>query len=812
MASQVTACAQPEPSNNNELRLLCRLDCIDRELKAIRAVVDDMPSQLTLAIEGCLADVSNGRAHLMSAMPSAPTPFPWGARAGAMRYSSSTASVGLAQAAAAAQAAEVQSPQRISSRRSRRHTTMTFVAPPPRPLIGEAPVSDTMYPSLAQEVLNPAEDGAQPGFASERKSQAARPSLHLSRTFSHSQPESAQQLTTPTYTPHSPAASAGNGSARGTPLGEDAHQATSTPVRAPQAAGTGVNRHLRTQAFSASHQQEAMRAATLSMGHSILDLQHEEIPRGVLRPNQPLRIAWDVLMYLATVIVGLVCPVALAYFRCEDFLEGGWGALLYACDACLLCDVFINLRTAFEINGHLHTDPYQIAVRYAKSWLAADIITAWPLLTAAENATLLRWAFAVKPIRVAKLGPLISRMQKETGSSLLLPVKVSTLLFLLAHSMSCGWRLAQQRDGDPEMPANHQSWWDIYAMDTYWMAMTMTTVGYGDVGASGTSSRIFAIVAMLLASLFFAAVVSMLTHATRWLFDDKTEKSVRDARNFMVRHRIPKELQRRAEQSLRHHLQQERRKVLDPRVFTLLSPNIQKELSLALLSHIVLRFPLFRGALHSFVAEVAQAHYWVLCALGDLVAEEGQLITEVVFLVEGQLVARMSSWSEDDSFDTEVGGVPPVMPDVAANTKELQIHQGAWFGEACLLNLQRIRTATFVAATDAELAVLPAAEYRRVVQKFPRLLQRHGNIEKAVHDGKLDLSEFDYRQHLARHSACQSEALLSKFLEPCRTMDLSTFVRENPDLRAPQEAPTSSSSRAQAQAHQELDPALVLPS
>lgn len=211
---------------------------------------------------------------------------------------------------------------------------------------------------------------------------------------------------------------------------------------------------------------------------------------------------------------------------------------------------------------------------------------------------------------------------------------------------------------------------------------------------------------------------------------------------------------------------------MDYELLTQLSPAVQRDLSLALLSQTVLHFPLFKGAKRSFVAELAQAHVWVECLKDDLVAEDGQILQEVVFVIDGCLRAyagrnerlefRMDSpvghfsenyesthrdfvsetcLSEDGSF------IKPKCTD-----KNMELKSGAWFGEACLFDRDRIRTSTVIAMDQCELAVLQADEYQHVIWKYPMVLKRHKEIEQSFASGRLNLDDLAYKPRNSVHA------------------------------------------------------------
>lgn len=188
----------------------------------------------------------------------------------------------------------------------------------------------------------------------------------------------------------------------------------------------------------------------------------------------------------------------------------------------------------------------------------------------------------------------------------------------------------------------------------------------------------------------------------------------------MKARRLPMDVQQRVQRNLRNYLQGEHSKAMDPKLFALLSPSMQRELSLALVSSTVLQFPLFRGAQHSFVAEIAQAHTLVECLAGDVVAEEGQLVQELVFVMQGRLAMQL-----------------PPSEDTSEGNHEVEIETGAWFGEESLFGQGCVRPGMVVAILDSELAVLKSREYNRVVRKFPKLLEKHLSIQAALKSGEL---------------------------------------------------------------------------
>jgi hyperpolarization activated cyclic nucleotide-gated potassium channel 2 len=276
-------------------------------------------------------------------------------------------------------------------------------------------------------------------------------------------------------------------------------------------------------------------------------------------------------------------------------------------------------------------------------------------------------------------------------------------------------------------------WEALYIQDAYWVSMTMTTVGYGDIHPLGSSSRIYAVVAMALGTVSFGATVSALGHFTRGIFQDGVELQIADLSCFMTNRGVSTELQTRVQQNLRYQLRNQKMRMMDPALVSLLSLSTQRELSVALLGATIGRFPFFQGEQHSFLAELAQAHTCLNCLPGDLVVEAGQFIEELVFIVYGLLEVQLSSngFSDDVPDEHELDEV-----------EKKVLKSGAWFGQECLFTRGLVRTETILATSVTELAVLLSTDYLAVVRKFPRMREKHARYKAALSTGTMSIAEF----------------------------------------------------------------------
>jgi len=505
----------------------------------------------------------------------------------------------------------------------------------------------------------------------------------------------------------------------------------------------------RKSAENANHDRftRSLTVARMSLGtksdasseHDIDDLKEYELKNGFMfHPHALMRVAWDSLVAICATFSTVTIPLVLVYLELEVLKRGALADLLHVTDAIWIANIVVNFLTGFYAAGRLEMDPWKVAVRYARRCFVLDMLAAWPFTLTPSEGEALWFICALKVPRALRVNTFLAKLAQEYRFPAVLPVKMSLIFFCLSHVLACIWRVAQHNDIVTSI--SDTPWWDLYVEDMYWVLMTITTVGFGDIHPISSGARLYAIAVMCIASAFIGSMISVLAHYTRGMLDDEIENKVAQAADFMRRRRVPRNLQRRVRNNLRHLLRHESVTSMDPELLGLLSPAVQSELSLALLSSTVMQFPLFMGANRAFVAEIAQAHTGMRYFPGDLVAVHGQAMEEVVFIIQGRLISRCSNEK------SSIGRCSITSPgsNNAAFLVDVELTAGAWFGEACLFESDKVIQNTYVAVAESELAVLASREYARIIQRYPKLLDRHKSIEQGIKDGNVDLTELEY--------------------------------------------------------------------
>eukprot|EP00928_Gymnodinium_smaydae_P014297 TRINITY_DN15214_c0_g1_i2.p1 TRINITY_DN15214_c0_g1~~TRINITY_DN15214_c0_g1_i2.p1 ORF type:complete len:875 (+),score=132.49 TRINITY_DN15214_c0_g1_i2:82-2706(+) len=486
----------------------------------------------------------------------------------------------------------------------------------------------------------------------------------------------------------------------------------------------------------------------------------EMIPLYIIFPSSTLRFLIDALNVVFAIYVATATPLLLTYFAHSKMAVWDSFIWFHIADACWLLGMVLNCLTATFQSDAWVTDVRGITKLYLKNGFVLDMVTATPVACAPREGVAFFILFLLKLLRIWRLETLLSKLQSTFRQSFLaiLTFKVAVTALLLCHMSACGWRMVQRSSSIP----SGMDWTEVYVMDLYWLSMTISSVGYGDIVPTDIPSRLYAIVAMLTAPAFFGASISVIGQLAKQFFDDEVEIKVAKIKGFMQLRHVPLALQRRVERNLRHQMS-EMHKTLGPELLTNLSPALQRELSTELLRECFMRFPLFMDASRAFVSEIARAHKWVQALPWDLVVERGQLVQELVFLIQGRLVMRYPERVQEfdgpaplrgcsvKSVDTMGSyGMPNMgtsmdMEDMDEDDiEETELLPGAWFGESCLFEPDRIRTATGMATMVSELAMLTAVEYHRIITNYPQVSAVHNCILKAVKRGDLNLVGLAY--------------------------------------------------------------------
>ena len=254
---------------------------------------------------------------------------------------------------------------------------------------------------------------------------------------------------------------------------------------------------------------------------------------------------WDVVMMVLLMFTSIVTPVEVAFLptklnalffinRCVDFL--------------FVCDIVLNFFVAVPnpVDGQLIFHHGTIIRMYLKGWFPIDVVSVLPydlISLLSDNSSvsnlkilrILRLLRLMKLLRVLRAGRIFQRIEVlyTIDYSLLELFKFALLAVMSSHWMACAFGmvadiedsdfswlhytsfnsyLVSGRLSEGQDPRGIVPYVELYVAALYWSAMTMSTIGYGDIVPSTTTERVFVSIAMLIGAFIYGYIIGAVSN------------------------------------------------------------------------------------------------------------------------------------------------------------------------------------------------------------------------------------------------------------------------------------------------------------
>ena len=260
-----------------------------------------------------------------------------------------------------------------------------------------------------------------------------------------------------------------------------------------------------------------------------------------IHPNNHYREIWNVLITIFLLYNGLVIPVRIAFDLEESFDAFIFDRII---DACFVIDVIINFETGIpnddKYGETVIMERERVHSLYLRSWFPLDFISSVPLevillygfgisVSGGETRSpkLLRslvrlvlksarMARMVKSFRVIKM---FSSFEEHSlvGLDTADLIRFIVLIIFMLHWCACIFYYLDNNscsDGDDrsiftQLNMEMLPFMDKYVASLYWAMATVLTIGYGDVSALCTATRIFSLFVMFVGTVGYAYGISM---------------------------------------------------------------------------------------------------------------------------------------------------------------------------------------------------------------------------------------------------------------------------------------------------------------
>ncbi|CAB4297269.1 unnamed protein product [Prunus armeniaca] len=301
-----------------------------------------------------------------------------------------------------------------------------------------------------------------------------------------------------------------------------------------------------------------------SLGATSRNRPRHKLRRFIITPFHSHYQLWQSFLVCLVFYTAWVCPFEFGFM---DRAKGPLAITDNVVNGFFAVDIILTFFVAYlDKTSYLLIDnPKLIALRYAKTWLAFDIISTIPseLAQSVLPPPLETYGYfnILRLWRLRRVSAMFARLEKDRNYSYFW-VRYLKLIFvtlLTVHCAGCFFYFLAAHNRNPRrtwlglITDNFYdiSLWDRYVTSMYWSIITLTTTGYGDLHPVNSQEMIFDIFYMLfnlgLQAYLIGNMTNLIVHGTART--RQFRDTIQAATSFAQRNQIPDRLH---EQMLAH--------------------------------------------------------------------------------------------------------------------------------------------------------------------------------------------------------------------------------------------------------------------
>ncbi|KAG2486123.1 hypothetical protein HYH03_015218 [Edaphochlamys debaryana] len=397
----------------------------------------------------------------------------------------------------------------------------------------------------------------------------------------------------------------------------------------------------------------------------------------VIHPDSIVRAWWDSAIHLLLLYVAIALPFVLGFDQSYT-KTSPMGIVDFVVNAFFIVDIYLNFRTGVLVTSldgvgagvrtTYSINRRTIAINYLSGWFALDLLAAlpWGVMTESLGAfmalaklpRLLKLFRLLRLVRLLRLGPamqksrLLRNMATAQGITVARVLIYAMFTILILHLSACAWFFAAVLSS----PTLENTWVsnvnledaDLvtkYITSLYFVVITYTTIGYGDIVPVTTGERVLTCIGMLFGVVTLSYIVSTANSIMGTANKYEMAKAELDdaVDEFLTTQPMPSSLSARVKAYYGFVAQKQFNSDLDRDVLAPLPTELRREVVRDVYTPLLRRLPLLAACerLHSgLVLELAAALKLELYSCGDCVVMEGDWDTDMYFVSDGRLAVR----------------------------------------------------------------------------------------------------------------------------------------------------------------------------